>query len=275
MNSATERRERAAVVSTGRWIAAARALESTRPDRLFDDPWASALAGEAGKAALAAAPYNPFLPVRTRYFDDRILAAAGDCTQVVLLGAGLDTRAFRLPLPATSVLYEVDYPEALDGKNAVLGLTPASCVRRTVAADLTGPWIPALLASGFDPALRTVWVAEGLFYYLTAAAAESVIRTAARVSAHGSTFVADIFGTGLLGLPSMAPVVSARRKAGRELPFCTDMPAELLRHGGWERCRIVSPGQPGANFDRLARVPADPVPGGPGTMRTHLVEATL
>ncbi|MFC8409447.1 class I SAM-dependent methyltransferase [Arthrobacter sp. NPDC057259] len=275
MNSATGHRDRAAVVSTGRWIAAARAQESTRPDRLFDDPWASALAGEAGKAALATAPYNPFLPVRTRYFDDLILASATDCPQVVLLGAGLDTRAFRLPLPATSVLYEVDYPEAFDGKDSVLGRSPAACGRRTVAADLAGPWFPSLRAAGFDPALRTIWVAEGLFYYLTAAAAEALIRSTAEASSPGSSLIADVFGTGLLDLASMAPLVSARRKAGRELPFCTDAPAELFRHGGWEKCRIVSPGQAAAKFGRLAPVPDDAGPGSNTTLRTHLVRATL
>ncbi len=62
-----EPKPKAAVVGTGRWIAAARALESARADRLFNDPWADQLAGETGKATLEDTDYNRFLPVRTLF----------------------------------------------------------------------------------------------------------------------------------------------------------------------------------------------------------------
>src|SRR6266699_6751320 len=95
-----------AVAGTAYWIAAARARETARPDRLFEDPYAAALAGDRGRRMLerAEAPTgrpNPFLPIRTRHFDDVLVAEAGRDRpgQVVLLGAGLDTRGFRLPLP--------------------------------------------------------------------------------------------------------------------------------------------------------------------------------
>lgn len=275
MTSNADLPERAAVVSTGRWIAAARALETERPDRLFNDPWAALLAGEGGRAALAAADYNPFLPVRTRYFDDAITAAAGEGLQIVLLGAGLDTRAFRLPLPGSCVVYEIDYPEAFTGKQAALASAVAACERRSVPVDLSGHWTPELLDAGFDRSLPTVWVAEGLFFYLAADAAGSLVREAATLSARGSCFVADIFGTGLLDLESMAPLVAARTGSGRALPFCTDTPEELFRSGGWSRCEVVYPGQSAANFGRLGRLPDDGEGGQRSTLRTHLVTASV
>lgn len=265
---------RAGVVNTGLWIAAARALESARPDRLFNDPWAARLAGDTGRAALDAAPYNPFLPVRTRYFDDAITAAVGEGLQIVLLGAGADTRAFRLPLPASCTVFEIDFAEALEAKELVLQTEKPGCRRSLVPADLTGVWTDALLDAGFDTSAATMWVAEGLFFYLTAGASRSLIGDTAALSAAGSSFAADIFGTGLLALESMAPLVAARKGAGQELPFCADHPEQLFSAGGWSGCSVLYPGQPEANFGRLAPVPAGHA-GGQSTLRTHLVMATL
>lgn len=268
-------RTQATVVGTGRWIAAARALESARPDRLFNDPWAELLAGESGKATLNAADYNPFLPVRTRYFDDRIIGAARRDSQIVLLGAGMDTRAFRLPLPASGTVFEIDHAEAFTEKEAILRTVPTRCERRSVAADLSGLWTQALLDTGFDRRKPTIWVAEGLFFYLSAADAQSLVRDTAGLSARGSTFLADIFGTGLLALEGMAPLVAARKNGGRPLPFCTDSPEELFQAGGWSDYTAVQPGQPTANFDRLSQAPGARDAEKQTNLRTYLVTATL
>src|SRR5947208_1011203 len=100
------------VGQTSRWVAASRALEANQPAPLFSDPFAQFLAGEEGFAMMrraslwrggeADAP-NPFLSIRTRVFDDALLAAVRDkqLDQVVLLAAGMDARAFRFDWPAT------------------------------------------------------------------------------------------------------------------------------------------------------------------------------
>ncbi|MGA7206123.1 MAG: SAM-dependent methyltransferase [Specibacter sp.] len=263
------------VIATGLWIAAARAAESARPDKLFDDSWADALAGETGRAMLAAAPENPFLPVRTRYFDDCILAACRPDSQLVLLGAGMDTRAFRLALPGSCNVFELDHSESLAAKDAILGTAQPGCPRSCVAADLAQPWQGPLLAAGFDPSRHTVWIAEGLLFYLSSVAVEGLIADTAALSAPGSLFLADTFGTGLLDTPAMAPLVDVRRTNRRELPFCTDEPEELFRTGRWAAADIVEPGQPRANYGRFPHGTQTSLPARPKNLRSYLVAASM
>lgn len=100
--------------ATAFWTAAVRAMENTRADRLFADPWAEALTGEVGAAWMADRTPESVIPIvlRTRYFDDFLLRVAGETSvrQFVLPAAGLDTRAFRLDWPAGTRLFELDQP---------------------------------------------------------------------------------------------------------------------------------------------------------------------
>lgn len=106
---------------------------------------------------------------------------------------------------------------------------------------------------------------------------ESLVRDAAALSCQGSAFLADIFGTGLLTLESMVPMVAQRRSAGRPLPFCTDLPEALFLAGGWSKASVVQPGESAANYGRLTRVPRAGETAGQGqdNLRTYLVTAVL
>lgn len=246
-------------VSTARWIAAARARETRRADCLFSDPLAELFAGAAGYAMLArseqaAGGENRYLPVRTRHFDDALLAGLQQRSQIVLLGAGFDTRAYRLPLPAGARIIELDRAELLAEKEAVLqqhGAQP-QCDRRTAAADLASDWAAALLASGYDRARPTTWIAEGVLFYLPAASVSALLRDARACSAAGSLFLADVFGTGLLATPAMQGYLQWLEQAGKPLPFCTDDPEGLFTENGWQSVRAVQPGAPEANYGRFA-----------------------
>src|SRR5262245_54924437 len=158
------------VSRTAVWVASLRAAETRRADKLFDD----ALAREFVSAAGGAPETNPvgtvdFLAIRTRFYDDRLLAACAEgIRQVVLLAAGFDARAFRLAWPAGVRLFELDLPELFGFKETVLtaGGAIAACARVIVPADLRGNWADALEDAGFDRSARTAWIAEGLFPYL-------------------------------------------------------------------------------------------------------------
>lgn len=192
------------VGSTALFVAASRALEARKPDPLAVDPYAEmfcrAVGGDWADLVDGAAPdhllhstfgehFVDFQGARTRYFDAYFAAAsAAGVRQIVLLAAGLDSRAYRLPWPDGTVVYELDQPQVLDFKRQVLadrGETPAAD-RREVAVDLRDDWIGALTAAGFDPHQPTAWLAEGLLMYLPAAAQEDLFAGIDTLSAPGS-----------------------------------------------------------------------------------------
>jgi methyltransferase (TIGR00027 family) len=263
--------------STAYWIAAARARETARPDALFQDPYAAALAGERGFAMLdrqeqLASRDNPFLVIRTRYFDDVLVAAGGWVKQVVLLGAGFDTRAFRLPLTADVTFFELDHRDVFETKERVLAEQGAIAdrARKLVPVDLTGVWTDELTRSGFDPQAPTLWLAEGLFFYLEPADVPWVLRQASALSHGPSLFGADFFGTGLLRLPSMKPYLKQLQDSGQPYPYCNDHPEQLFLESGWPSVSLVEPGHELANFGRIAPR-LHPQEGEPTAMRAYLV----
>lgn len=264
---------------TARWIAAARARETTRPDRLFDDPWAAELAGPDGFRMLEArepnGTPNVYLPIRTRFFDDLIVRHSTWATQVVLLGSGHDTRALRLPLGRRTTVFALDQPEVLEITAEVIARVrpdlPGHADWVPIGVDLGSSWHESLLDSGFDPGSPSLWIGEGLLFYLTDDQVHEALMTAARLCRTRAVFAADVFGTGLLDLPAMRAYVEHRRSAGMHPPFCTDDPAGLLHRTGWSLDQIVEPGQEAANFGRLPRLPGDWQGGNNPRLRTYLM----
>ena len=190
---------------TALMAAAARAVESTRPDRLIDDPLAAVFAAAAQPPPLPLAwPEDGaslsereallllgagYVGMRCRFFDDFLRAAcACGLRQVVILAAGLDARAFRLDWPSDLRLFEIDRPEVLAFKEAVLRErgARANCVRSALATDLGGDWPTALRLGGFDPTAPTAWLAEGLLQYLPAEAERRLLGDVHELSAVGS-----------------------------------------------------------------------------------------
>jgi methyltransferase (TIGR00027 family) len=159
-----------------------RADESTRADRLFDDPYAAAFVAavpdaftegpEPGDPEITAIveAFRAHMAVRTRFYDDYLRTACDQrCQQVVLLAAGLDTRAFRLHWRDGVRFFEIDLPEVLSFKDVVLTEQHATprCTRITVSIDLRDEWPMALIDAGFDVDLPSAWTAEGLLAYLS------------------------------------------------------------------------------------------------------------
>jgi methyltransferase (TIGR00027 family) len=182
-------------------VAAARAQEATRPDSLAGDDLAGHFVRAAGvdwptswSAEVDTGPLwgrlGRYFGLRTRVLDDFVPGTP----QTVFLGAGLDTRAFRLPWPADSHVFELDRPDVLDFKHRVLSSVGAvPVVKRTpVEVDLRGNWSAALIDAGFCPGVPTTWVAEGLLLYLSAAAETALMRTVSTLSEPGSRLFYEI-----------------------------------------------------------------------------------
>src|SRR5579884_2771734 len=158
-------------------VARARANESRRPDRLFDDPLAAAFVKAGGEVLARAEQSLPggddvnrwredSVALRTSFLDGVLVSACeAGCRQVVLLAAGLDARAFRLDWPPGTRLYELEMPDVLSFKERVLADAGAKprCERIVVPADLRdAAWPARLQAAGFDARQPTAWIAEGL-----------------------------------------------------------------------------------------------------------------
>ncbi|MFF9063347.1 class I SAM-dependent methyltransferase [Streptomyces sp. NPDC014882] len=194
----------AGVGLTALLVAAARAIETHRHDNLARDVHAEHFV----RAAPACARWpvriqqvpdgdgNPlwgrfarYFGLRTRVLDDFLLRSVRTgARQVVLLGAGLDTRAFRLDWPSDCTVFEVDRAGVLAFKHRVLTDLSADpkAKRVPVPADLRADWVAVLTAAGFDPAAPSVWLAEGLLFYLPAHAETYLVDTVDRLTAGGS-----------------------------------------------------------------------------------------
>jgi len=187
-----------AVGATAVGVAAVRAAETERPDRLFADSLAAGfvraaelahLPPRAGGRTHRRASLDAWIIVRTRFLDDLVLdSCERGCRQVVILGAGLDARAFRLAWPAKLRVFEIDLPEVLEFKEQVVraqGWRP-SCERITVPVDLSEDWGRPLCDAGFDAGSQVAWLAEGLLAYLSPEASDSLVTRAAEMSVRGS-----------------------------------------------------------------------------------------
>ncbi len=267
---------------TSRWMAAARARESQRLDRLFDDPLAAALAGQEGFAWLddmeRAQPWGEpalYVVVRTRFFDDFLLRASwgAGARQIVLLAAGMDARAFRLDWPPGTRLYELDRPEVIHAKDAVassLGAYP-TCERWVIGVDLERPsWPEALLSAKYEAQEPSVWLAEGFLFYLTEAATRALLRGTSVLAAPHSRLGADLVNRDLLGSPVMWPLLGAFSRRGAPGRFGTNDPETLFAEHGWE-AEVTQPGESEANYGRWS-YPVAPRRM-PGVPRLFLVRA--
>lgn len=149
-------------------------MESDRPDAHFKDPFARRLAGERGAAILRGMRNGTRwawpMVVRTAVMDEIILRTVQrDGAEAVLnLAAGLDARAWRLPLPPTTRWFDVDFPDMVAYKRDQLAGERPVCRLELVAADLAdATQRPALFARVGAGAARVLVVSEGLLIYLT------------------------------------------------------------------------------------------------------------
>jgi methyltransferase (TIGR00027 family) len=241
------------VGATATAVAASRAVASKGPDPLINDPFAEGLVRAVGLDVYTRIVNDEFtfteddpmfsqqrmaegMAVRTRYFDDFLTAAAdAGLRQAVILASGLDTRAYRLPWPAGTVVFEVDQPQVIDFKTrtlADLGATPR-CARRAVGIDLREDWPTALRGSGFDISQPTAWIAEGLLVYLPPDAQDRLFDNITDLSAAGSRLATE-------HIPDMSVFSDERAKAlaerRRRAGFDLDV-AALIYHG--ERSHLI------------------------------------
>lgn len=192
----------------------------------------------SGELASLGAVFSFHAVIRTRFFDDYLLAAcAAGCRQAVLLAAGLDTRAFRLAWPPGVRLFELDLPEVLAFKERVLagqGAVPR-CERIILPADLREDWPDQLSEAGFVSTQPTAWLAEGLLVYLSAHEAAYLLTAVGELSTSTSQLSFEHGGIADVSLLSQARAMPAMNQFTSlwRGGLGEDAPGWLSRHG-WQ-----------------------------------------
>ena len=236
------------VGATATMVAAARAMASRAPDPLIDDPFAEPLVravgleffvklldGEVSMMESDDPNFNPLrvidvMAVRTKFFDDFFLTSTtAGIRQAVILASGLDSRAYRLPWPPGTVVYEIDQQAVIGFKTgtlSALGAEPAA-EHRPVAVDLRDDWPAALRANGFDASQPTAWSAEGLLAYLPPDAQDRLFDHITALSANGSRLATEFHPDGPAAMAERQKVMADQwKQRGLDLDLST-----LMYHG--------------------------------------------
>lgn len=228
---------------TAEYMALFRALESARPPdrRLVEDGTAVRFLSPRLCVVARAARFSPLRSliegfidrrwpgprlsgvVRTRVIDDLVCSAIHDgCTQLVLLGAGYDTRATRLPEATSTLVFEIDHPATQTHKREALGTTPAHV--RYVPVDFEhDPLASALTNAGLNPTQQTCVVWEGVFSYLSTDAIDQTLAALVETCAPDSLIILTYVDQRVLdgSSPRPQPWIAAVRNAAE--PFRTGL----------------------------------------------------
>jgi methyltransferase (TIGR00027 family) len=243
------------ISDTARWVAVFRARESARPDALFRDPFAERLAGSRGNEIANNMSYvnrhSWSMVARTCVIDQVVKQRVAQGTDMVVnLAAGLDTRPYRLELPASLKWIEVDLPEILTYKEVMLEGEKPNCQLERVRLDLAdGNGRRELFQRLGNEATKALVICEGLLIYLTADEAASLANDVAAVPA---------FQHWVIDLASPALLKMLQKKMGRELErgnsamkFAPAMGADHFREQGWRPVQVRSMLHTAAKLKRL------------------------
>ncbi|HEY2503563.1 MAG TPA: class I SAM-dependent methyltransferase [Mycobacterium sp.] len=252
------------VGATATFVAVGRAMASRDPRGLINDPFAEPLVRAVGVdfftkmmdgeldidaienvSPVRIQAMTDGMAVRTKYFDDYFVDATGTgVRQAVILASGLDSRAYRLPWPAGTVVYELDQPQVIEFKTTTLagiGAEPTA-TRRTIPVDLRADWPAALQAAGLDTTAPTAWLAEGLLIYLPPEAQDRLFDNITALSVPGST-IATEFVPGIVDFDAdrVREVASSFREHGVDVDLASLVYAgernhvvDYLRTNGWD-----------------------------------------
>lgn len=226
------------VSDTALMVAACRAAETELEDGFVRDPFAARLAGERGKAILNALPYANIarmgLSIRARFVDELLLEAlaTNSIATVLSVGCGLDTRPWRLDLPANLRWIEVDFADMLDYKERLMSGEKAHCRRERLVADVTDPQQRHTMYKAAD-AEPSLMITEGLLMYLPAATVDQ-LASETRNQSSVAHWISDITTTGFRkalggGTDTMSPIRHVQAADALE----GERIQEVLQSHGW------------------------------------------
>ena len=243
------------ISDTARWMAVYRAQETERPDAVFRDPFARALAGERGQQIFEAMPFAqdnawPFV-ARTHLIDRDIARGIKGGAEVVLnLAAGLDMRPYRMDLPPSLRWIEVDLPDILDYKEEVLGDAKPVCPVERVRLDLSNHDARrGLFGRVGRQAANVLVVTEGLLIYLMA---DEVCALGRDLAAQASFryWINDIASPGLIAMLKER-IGEHVQQAGAPFLFAPTEGPAFFEKCGWKAIDVASMLKAARKLDRL------------------------
>lgn len=253
------------LADTALMVAVCRAIAAARGTHGLSDPYSKVFVDasgvpywtaflESGESllsqktdfALKARAMLGHVVARTRFIDSLVdrFVEDGRTRQLVILGAGFDTRSLRLQSLKTVDVYEVDIDDVTTFKSAVLQTDELAGTHTPtlVSANLANDWIPQLRHAGWTPDTPTMWLAEGLLGYLHASEQSELLQSIAEHSPMGSAAMFE-YATTISGDPSpkSSSVEEFARDNEQSLPDLTSLihvehripPDVLLRDHGW------------------------------------------
>jgi methyltransferase (TIGR00027 family) len=243
------------ISDTALWVAVYRAWETDRPDALFRDPLARRLAAARGEQIAERMGFSrknswPFV-ARTWAFDDfiqREIQQGADT--VVNLAAGLDTRPYRMTLPASLKWIEVDLPAMIDYKEEILAREKPVCSVQRFRVDLADAGARRGLFERIGrEAKNALIVAEGLLVYLDPAEVDSLASDLANMPAFRSWAI-DLSSPGLLHRlrKTLGPHLS---QSGAEMRFAPPEGPDYFSRLGWKTVKVYSMLHAAARLKRL------------------------
>jgi methyltransferase (TIGR00027 family) len=268
------------VGATALGVASARATETESENPLISDPFARVFLDAAGDGmwnmfgarelppevaeaepdvALQLRARVDYMASRTAFLDEFFSDAANaGVRQAVILAAGLDSRAWRLPWPDGMTVYELDQPKVLEFKSSTLrqhGAQP-TCRRVEVPVDLRQDWPTALRQAGFDASAPSAWSAEGLLPFLPSASQDLLFERVQALSVAGSRIAVEAPGPDFNNPDARERMRSRMQRLrevvakvqGREVPGFQDLwyfedrsdVADWLRDHGWDVSAVPS-----------------------------------
>jgi methyltransferase (TIGR00027 family) len=238
------------VSDTALWVATFRAREGQRVDAAFDDPLASVLAGERGRAISRAISRSAMVEwgmiIRTSAIDRLINEALISGVDMVLnLGAGLDTRPYRMKMPATLRWIELDFPHIVELKNVRLADHKPVCALERVGIDLLDrPLRSELLAKYGTMSKNTLVITEGVLGYFSVPDA-ALLASDLRAISSIRHWIQDFDNQ---GNQNREPRGWERKLKAAPFQFKVKNWFEFFSQYGWTPAKIIS------NFDESIRI---------------------
>lgn len=243
------------ISDTAAWVAMYRAQESERADAAFRDPYARRLAGERGARILEtmafAKKHSWSYVARTHLFDTFIAREVREGSDLVLnLAAGLDTRPYRMELPASLQWVEVDLPDLIAYKQEVLRAERPACRLERIALDLSDVSARrALFAEIGRRAGRVTVASEGLLVYLGSDEVSELARDLA-APASFRRWTIDLVLPALLKM-LQKQVGTPLSQAGAPLKFAPAEGTAFFARSGWRPIEATSMMHAAAKLRRL------------------------